>query len=293
MQYLYEQSDILNSSYEAFWYGSSAPDFPVKSHLHYFMEIIYVTEGNALVYINQREYLLSSGDLILFLPHEVHSIYTASYKPLRYAVLKFDLNALHFNHSHTPKLASLFKSSLLDPNISPIFKESELHDFEISKLIDDCVKEITNKEYGYDITMQALFSTLLTKLIRIWKKAGFSTDHTLQNKQESWSLLTILEYIDSHTGEQLKVEELAAICNMSYSYFAKNFSELYGQSCKEYMDFVRISKIKDLLLFTDLDLTYISQETGFADCSHMIRSFKKRENITPKQFRLQHKKRKP
>lgn len=37
-----------------FWYGSSAPNFPVKPHLHYFMEIIYVTEGNALIYINQR-----------------------------------------------------------------------------------------------------------------------------------------------------------------------------------------------------------------------------------------------
>lgn len=90
------------------------------------------------------------------------------------------------------KLASLFKSSLLDPTISPFIQESDLNDFEISKLIDDCVKEVNDKEYGCDITMQALFSTLLTKLIRIWKKAGFSTDHTMQNKQENWTLLTIL-----------------------------------------------------------------------------------------------------
>ena len=36
-----------------------------------------------------------------------------------------------------------------------------------------------------------------------------------------------------------------------------------------------------------LDLTYISQETGFSDCSHMIKTFRKYKNITPKQYRLQ------
>ena len=32
---------------------------------------------------------------------------------------------------------------------------------------------------------------------------------------------------------------------------------------------------------------YISQETGFSDCSHMIKTFRKYKNITPKQFRMQ------
>ena len=66
------------------------------------------------------------------------------------------------------------------------------------------------------------------------------------------------------------------------------FHDLYGQSCKEYIEFIRISKVKDLLLFTDFDLSYISQKTGFSDCSHLIRTFKKKTGITPKHFRMQH-----
>ncbi|MGN1090834.1 MAG: helix-turn-helix domain-containing protein [Huintestinicola sp.] len=45
-------------------------------------------------------------------------------------------------------------------------------------------------------------------------------------------------------------------------------------------------KAEELLLFTDYDLNYISQETGFSDCSHLIKSFKKYRGITPKQFRM-------
>ena len=36
---------------------------------------------------------------------------------------------------------------------------------------------------------------------------------------------------------------------------------------------------------TNLDLTSISNETGFADCSHLIRTFKKWKGVTPGQLR--------
>lgn len=52
---------------------------------------------------------------------------------------------------------------------------------------------------------------------------------------------------------------------------------------------MKIFKVEDFLLFTDFDLTYISQETGFSDCSHMIKCFKKYRDCTPKQFRTKHK----
>jgi len=73
---------------------------------------------------------------------------------------------------------------------------------------------------------------------------------------------------------------------MSYSYFAKSFHNLYGRSCKEYIEFIRISKAEELLLFTDCDLSYISQETGFADSSHLIKTFRRLKGMTPRQYKL-------
>ena len=90
-------------------------------------------------------------------------------------------------------------------------------------------------------------------------------------------------------GEECKAySNIAKECGMSYSYFAKKFSSVYGKTCKEYIEEMRFIKVEDFLLFTDFDLNYISQETGFSDCSHMIKCFKRHKGITPKKFR-QHK----
>ena len=95
----------------------------------------------------------------------------------------------------------------------------------------------------------------------------------------------LIETYKENMSSNIKVTEIADICGMSYSYFAKKFLSVYGKTCKEYMEDMRIYKVEEFLAFTDFDLTYISQETGFSDCSHMIKSFKKHHGTTPKQFR--------
>ena len=288
MNYLFEESNILTSPYEAFLFDTNHDGFPIKAHWHYFMEVIFMLKGTALINCNNEEYILEPGDLILFHPQAIHSIYASTPEPLKYDVLKFDINNLHINSSYTPKLSVIFKSAI-DDSCAPIFLPSTaFENFSLDYFFNNCIEEIINKDYGYDIRFQSLVSSLLVEILRIWRKYGFNTNNTALIPDDTDSLYTILQYIDEHSHESVKIESLAEQCHMSYSYFAKKFHELYGQSCKEYVEFIRISKVKDLLLFTDFDLSYISQETGFADCSHLIRTFKKKTGITPKQFRMQH-----
>lgn len=96
----------------------------------------------------------------------------------------------------------------------------------------------------------------------------------------------ILEYIDTHSGEPLEIQELADMCHMSYSHFARLFRESYGRSCREYITYIRLNKAQDYLLHTDYDLNEIALETGFFDASHFIRTYKKWRGITPKQERV-------
>lgn len=99
----------------------------------------------------------------------------------------------------------------------------------------------------------------------------------------------VSEYISQHYQEDLSVAELAEKFHMSYSYFAAIFKEYYGQTCKEMVLTVRLQKAEDLLQFTDFDLTYISQETGFCDCSHFIKAFKQKYGVTPRKYRMKEK----
>lgn len=288
MNFLFEEINVLTSPYEAFLVDTRNGSFPIKSHWHYYMEIIFMLKGTALINCNGTECILEPGDLILFHPQAVHSIFASSHEHLKYDVLKFDINNLHINSSYTPKLSAIFKCALDNP-YAPIFLPAvDFGNFSLENLFNSCIEEIVNKDYGYDIRLQSLISSLLIEILRIWRRNGFDTNNLALMPDETDSLHTILQYIDEHSHESLRVEFLAEKCHMSYSYFAKKFHELYGQSCKDYIEFIRLSKVKDLLLFTNFDLNYISQETGFSDCSHLIRTFRKKTGITPKQFRMQH-----
>ena len=288
MQYLFEYTDTLNSPYEAFEFDSSIMVFPVRPHWHYFMEIIYMKSGTGLVECDGSSYVIEQGDLIVFHPEVIHAIYTATSFPLKYEVLKFDVNRLYTENSYAPKLRNILNSANKNQTAPICFKEKDLRSVSASEIFEECRRELECKNYGYDIVVHNKICYLLVHLIRIWREKGFDTDTAAVLSQEVDSIHTITEYIDAHASEPIKVEELADRCNMSYSYFAKNFKQYYGRSCKEYIEFVRVCKAEDLLLFTDFDLSYISQETGFADSSHLIKIFRKWKGITPKQFRLQH-----
>ena len=283
MSTLFEKSDYLNSPVEAFELDSSYKYFPITSHWHYFCEILYINDGEGSVMCNNKTYKIKNGDFVIFPPQSIHAIYSDTF--LKIYAMKFDMGLLKSTGSHITGFNKIFNSNLDTEHVSIITSEKSFTDINIRTVFETCIKEINEKPYGYDLCIYAQLTTLLTHLLRIWRENGFDTDRAMQFSNDSSSLNSIVEYIDANLGQQLRVEELAKKCNMSYSYFAKKFSMLYGRSCKEYIEFIRISKVKDLLLFTDLDLSFISQETGFADCSHLIRTLRKYENTTPKQYR--------
>ena len=285
MTQLYEPIDTLNTPYDAFYVDSRNLNDPPRPHWHYYIELIYVEEGTLRADYDRRSAVLHPGDLAVFYPKQIHTLSPEGCGRYRYGVIKFDVGRLTMSTVYTPKLRTLMETARNDASILPIVSKEDLAPVQAGSTFQTCIEELDRRNYGYDMIVQSALSSLLISVIRVFKDRGLNVTAQRSVPEEA-SIDSVTEYIDAHSAEPLLVEDLAKRCGMSYSYFARTFRRMYGRGCREYIEFVRVCKAEDLLLFTDFDLTYISQETGFSDCSHLIKTFKKWKNETPKQYRM-------
>lgn len=244
-----------------------------------------MTEGSMFASVNEKEYYLKTGDVMLFFGGDVHAMYASSIRNARFIGIKFDANRLTVNASYTPRLTTMLAAAR-SQNARVFFGGDENAQYGLLEYFEACTGELDEKALGYDVEVHAKLCSLMIKLMRIWKDEGIDFSNVSDYiSEEEISLQNILEYIDLHLDENLRVEDLAKRCGMSYSHFARSFKDKYGRTCKEHLELLRIEKAEELLKFTDYSLNDISQELGFADCSHFIRTFRKLKGITPGSLR--------
>lgn len=285
---LFEYSDILNSPIEIFYCIGKCNANPVEAHWHYFVEILYIVNGSVTVTCNENIYELKEGDMIFIPPQVVHSITGNDEKGFKYLCVKFNINRIQLVGNYLPNLSATIRKVGKMPDPPLVFAGSSFQNIDLEEFFKELKDEADSRLYGYNAYIYTKLSGLILQILRIWFYKGISFENDAITESDDFSIQDALLYIDKHSNENINIADLAAKCNMSYSYFAKVFHKQYGQSCKQYIEFIRLNKAENLLLFTDYDLTRIAGEIGFADCSHLIRSFKKRYNLTPKQFRQKH-----
>ena len=285
MHYLFEKQNSLDTPMEIFVFDASREVFPVKPHWHYFAELIYMIRGSAEIECDGRTEIANEGELMLLHPSAVHSIFSADGKPPVYAVFKLHLRHFPSHSSYAPSLTDIYRFARAE-GMPVHFDAAASEKLHCGEIFTDCTDEMQARRYGMDMMVRAQIYRLLFGIVRLWIDAGLCIDRCPVTAADDHSIENITEYIDAHIEESIKVSDIAAQCHMSYSGFAAKFHEMYGVSCKEYIERMRIYKAEEYLLFTDHDLSFISQQTGFSDCSHFIRSFRRHRGITPKQYRV-------
>ena len=288
MDELFEYSDSLNAPFQTFKGNWRT----IKPHWHYFTEMVYLVKGVLYTEVDNHQYTLNPGDMIIFHPKQIHSFLDFPTKnadnqddELLFYGIKFDDMILSNTTPGSPKLPKLLANITKDNTPYNLITAEELKYNPVKLFFENCIWETNNKQFGYDIKVASTISLIITELMRIWLRRGLKLSSKSTFDQFSSKDFSVLEYIDQHSAENISIEELANRCGMCYSNFAKQFKTQFGKTCKEYIEFVRICKADTLLLYTDKTLDYISQETGFTDASHFIRTYKKIRGITPKQRR--------
>lgn len=101
----------------------------------------------------------------------------------------------------------------------------------------------------------------------------------------SHSQLTLVkEYINVHLHQNLNVETIAAIAQISPYHFLRLFKQSMGMTPYQYILQCRLEHAIYLLQHSELGIAEIAVRTGFCDQSHLTRYIKSKIGVTPKQL---------
>jgi AraC family transcriptional regulator len=91
----------------------------------------------------------------------------------------------------------------------------------------------------------------------------------------------VLEYIDSHLGDELSLAELAAISGFSANHFASALKASTALSPPRLVIKRRIHRARQLLAQTKLPISEVAYVVGFSSQSHLTVNFRRIVGLTP------------
>ena len=81
---------------------------------------------------------------------------------------------------------------------------------------------------------------------------------------------------------------------MDYTYLSNIFSEVQGKTIQQFLIIHKIERVKELLMYDELNLTEISYKMQYSSVAHLSNQFKKVTGLSASQFqKLKHKTRRP
>ena len=100
-----------------------------------------------------------------------------------------------------------------------------------------------------------------------------------------WQARRAVAHIEANLESKLEVRSLAELVSFSKSHFSRAFKRSLGLPPMAYVMLRRIERAKTLMTSTSQQLTDIALICGFADQSHLNRSFRKLIGVSPGRWR--------
>ncbi|MGL5577280.1 MAG: response regulator transcription factor [Sarcina sp.] len=186
----------------------------------------------------------------------------------------------------TKYMLDIFENKNLTPK--------QIYDFSIKVviLIDDILKEFKlDNKYGRESlssvivdlcsedTRENIEKFLITELEELIKVISDNVQVYSPVVQQ------VVKMINKEYKEELSLKTLAAKYRINSSYLGQIFSKEVGISFSEYLNKVKNTKAKDLILNTNMKINNIAKEVGYTDTSYFYRKFKKYYGVCPSTLR--------
>ena len=105
------------------------------------------------------------------------------------------------------------------------------------------------------------------------------------------AIVEMIHYSDQQPNNNYS-DYLSEKLNYDYTYLSNVFSEVKGITIQQFIIFHKIERVKELLLYDELNLTEISYKLNYSSVAHLSNQFKKVTGLTPSFYKKLKQKRK-
>ena len=238
---------------------------------HAFPEIIYILSGSHSLYVDEKQYRLSAGQMMIYAPGAFHAVKEAT-GALAY-ILSFKVG-----------------DGFLEPLYNRVLTLSDAQRQMFSRIMEDgrrcftrSVSEFTIRE-GADMSvlqrmkkqLEFFLADILVQCVRETEKdipPGWETDFA----KVAW-------YLQENLHRSLTLTEIADGCSMSVSKLKMLCRAMCGCGPIRYCNMLKIEHAKRLIAQGGMNFTEIAEALGFSSLHYFSRLFRKTVGISPSDY---------
>jgi AraC-like DNA-binding protein len=256
----------------------SGSDYPIGQHPSEYLfswengrtlqeyQLVYITKGRGLFESEQTGRVrIQAGHVLLLFPGIWHR-----YRPVK--TVGWDESWIGFGGDYADRIMHGF----FPPDRAVIrvgYDENLLHHMRAT------VDLMQAMPAGYAQLLAARVVDALAR-VRSLSMSYSATDRETVNKLQQARCFLL-----DHSAEPIDMRALAKRLGLSYSRFRSMFKAHTGAAPHQYQLDIRTNKARDLLTGTNLTITEIADRLGFSSVYYFSRLFKKREGVSPRQYR--------
>ena len=98
-------------------------------------------------------------------------------------------------------------------------------------------------------------------------------------------MIRVIDYLQKHYKEELEIDNLASLANLSKSQFHRSFKKLFRMPPLQFVLKLRIQNSTKLLRRSTLNIGEIAFQCGFNDQNYFARCFNRACGMSPREFR--------
>ncbi len=255
-EFFYELKHDIGANY---FTVEEAGDFSFSMHMHRCYEIILLREGSMRVRIEQNEYELGAGDMILVKPNRVHSMESLGDSRHKLCIFAPELIA-----AVSPQIMRYQLSSPVIRSVPRVYRE-------LFEGIDESANTGGIKGVLYCIC--DLF----------FRQLDLSREDLLSGR--GYLIRDVLRYVEENIHAPCSLADVAEALGYSDSYLSRVFGEVVGMPYKAYVRHVKINRACYLLKNTADGITEIVSQCGYTSVATFNHSFKELTGCNPTEYR--------